>query len=271
MTSSAVPRRTSLSAILLGALLLLLLGGAAAIWTLNRFPAAAQLAGLSPPADAVAEPVALTASPQPQRATIQPPVAATDIAALDATEARVASLEARLGQVESAAERAEGSAGRADALLVAFASRRAIDRGVALGYLEPLLTERFGATHPQAVATIITASRRPVRLDQLSADFALLAPRLKAAPESDSLWRSLRREMGNLVTVRRADQPSQRPNATYDRAAARLASGQVDQALAEAMRLPGVAAAPKWVADARTYINAHRALDQIESAALFAR
>ena len=39
---------------------------------------------------------------------------------------------------------AAGSAGRADAMLVAFAARRAIDRGVALGYLEPLLVQRFG-------------------------------------------------------------------------------------------------------------------------------
>jgi hypothetical protein len=199
------------------------------------------------------------------------PVTSPPSVALPATEARVASLEARLARVENATARAEGLAGRADALLVAFAARRAIDRGVALGYLEPLLTARFGPTHPQAVATIVTASRRPVRLDQLSADFVSLAPRLKAAPESDSLWQTVRREMGNLVTIRRADQPSQRPIATYDRAAARLAAGQVDQALAEAMRLPGIGAAPRWVADARTYIAAHRALDQIESAALLAR
>ena len=77
--------------------------------------------------------------------------------------------------------------------------------------------------------------------------------------------------MGSLVTIRRADQPSQRPVATYDRAEARLNTGQVDQALAEAMRLPGISAAPKWVADARTYIAAHRALDQIEGAALLVR
>ena len=61
----------------------------------------------------------------------------------------------------------KGSAGRADALVVAFAARRAIDRGVALGYLENLLVDRFGAQHPAAVATIITASHQPVRLNDL--------------------------------------------------------------------------------------------------------
>jgi hypothetical protein len=266
MTSSVGTRRTSLSAILLGALLFLLLGGGATVWTLSRYPEAARLAGLKPPEDALAEAPVAVAPSTAQSVAILPPVAG-----LPATEMRVATLEARLARVEQATARAEGSAGRADALLVAFAARRAIDRGVALGYLEPLLTERFGTSHPQAVATIVTASRRPIRLDQLSADFASLAPRLKVAPESASLWQVVRREMGDLVTIRRADQPSQRPIATYDRAAARLASGQVDQALAEAMRLPGIAGAPNWVRDARIYIAAHRALDQIESAALLAR
>ncbi len=269
MNGSAATGRTSLSAILLGALVLLLLGGAATVWALNRFPQAAQVVGLQPPADAVAD--------TQQRAVASVPSAQgqlgvpTVVDPLPETEARVATLEARLARVESATTRAESSAGRADAMLVAFAARRAIDRGVALGYLEPLLTERFGPTQPQAVATIITASRRPVRLDQLAADFAVLAPRLKSAPEGASLWQNLRREMGALVTIRRSDQPSQRPVATYDRAEARLQTGQVDQALSEAMRLPGISASPKWVADARSYIAAHRSLDQIESAALLSR
>jgi len=266
MTSEAT-RQTSISAILLGILLLFLVGAAATVWLLNRFPQVAQLAGLETPADAVPATQSRAASIVPSAVVATPSPANT----LPATDARVASLEARLAQVESATARAEGSAGRADALLIAFATRRAIDRGVPLGYLEPLLTERFGATHPQAVATVVTASRRPVRLDQIQADFSVLAPKLQAAPESDNLLQTLRRQMGELVTIRRADQPSQRPVATYDRAQARLNAGQVDQALAEAMRLPGVASAPKWVSDARTYVASHRALDQIESAALLVR
>mgnify|MGYP006145790193 CR=1 FL=1 len=59
-------------------------------------------------------------------------------------QARGTQIENRLTRVESTAQRVEGSAGRADALLVAFAARRAVDRGVALGYLEPLLLDRFG-------------------------------------------------------------------------------------------------------------------------------
>ncbi|WP_300973236.1 hypothetical protein [Sphingomonas sp. LHG3406-1] len=267
MTSAVSSRRASFGTVLLLALLLVLVGGAVAIWALSRFPEAARLVGF-------AQPVAAQPADQPLAVATLPAPGSPAVPAIEPTpqaEARVATLEARLARVETATARAEGSAGRADALLVAFAARRAIDRGVALGYLEPLLSERFGPSHARAVATIVTASRRPVRLDQLIADFDTLEPRLKAAPESASLWENVRREMGSLVSIRRADQPSQRPVATYERASARLSSGQVDQALAEAMRLPGISGAPQWVANARAYIAAHRALDEIEGAALLAR
>lgn len=263
MSSVGQSRGMSLSAVLLTGLLLLLAGGAVTILLLSRYPDVARFAGITQTA-----PAASLSSPAPAQPVVQAAPAVSSAVVPPATEARVATLEERLARVENATARAEGSAGRADALLVAFAARRAIERGVALGYLEPLLAERFGAAHAQAVATIVTSSRKPVRLDQLMADFAVLAPKLKAAPESASLWQSVRREMGNLVSIRRADQPSQRPVPTYDRASAKLAAGQVDQALAEAMRLPGINAAPKWVADARSYVASHRALDEIESAAL---
>jgi hypothetical protein len=58
------------------------------------------------------------------------------------------------------------------------------------------------------------------------------------------------------------------PEARYNRALQHLSSGDVDQALAETMRLPGAARAADWVQKARRYVAAHRALDEIESAAL---
>ena len=185
-----------------------------------------------------------------------------------ADKARIASLEGRLTTVENAARRAEGSAGRADALVVAFAARRAIDRGVALGYLENLLVERFGRQHQQAVATIITASHQPVRLDDLITQYEALGPELRSGGPQGSWWTSLRSQLGSLVQVHRADQPSPSADARYDRALQRLSSGEVDQALAETMRLPGANRAGDWIAKARRYIAAHRALDEVESGAL---
>ena len=176
----------------------------------------------------------------------------------------------RLGRVENAARRAEGSAGRTDALVVAFATRRAIDRGVSLGYLETLLVDRFGARHPRAVATIVTASRSPVRLDELIADYEKLGPLLRAGAPQDSWWLKFQRELGSLVDIRRADLPSANPDVRYRRAAVRMSSGDVDAALAETMRLPGASRAGPWVDKARRYVAVHRALDEIESSALLA-
>ena len=62
---------------------------------------------------------------------------------------------------------------------------------------------------------------------------------------------------------------STNPDARYSRALQRLSSGDVDRALTETMRLPGAGNAGGWIAKARRYILAHRALDEVESAALF--
>ena len=237
------------------ALLLLLAGAGLAIWALARSAPAAQLLGVAP---APLAPIGLV-----------PPSATTVVTeTVPQVDARLAAVEGRLASVENAAQRAQGSAGRADALLVAFAARRAIDRGLALGYLEPLLIERFGTGHEQAVATIVTSARQPERLDQLVDGYGALGEPLRSPGPDESWWTGVQREMGMLVSIRRADSPSVRPQARYDRALARLQRGEVDGALAETMRLPGVARASDWVTQARRYIAVHRALDEVETAAL---
>ena len=244
---------------LLIGLVLVIAGAAAATWGLAHYQPAARFLGVTQPqASTTPKPIALTnASP----AGAQEPAPAAE-------QQRIADLEARLGRVENATERAEGSAGRADGLVIAFAARRAIDRGVALGYLENLLVSRFGQQHQKAVATVVTASHQPVQLDDLIAEYETLGPELRRGGPEESWWTGFRRELGSLVQVHRSDRPSPSPDARYNRALQRLNSGEVDQALAETMRLPGAASASSWVAKARRYIAAHRALDEIESAAL---
>jgi hypothetical protein len=265
MNAISPRNRLNWSARLLIALTLIIVGAAAATWALARYDRAAQFLGVVP-AEAPAQQQALSAMPAAQQAQPQAP----GPSAAPADAARIAELETRLARVENATQRVEGSAGRADALVVAFAARRAIDRGVQLGYLETLLVDRFGPRHPQAVATIITASREPVRLNQLIAEYEELAPELRSGGNEEGWFEGLKRELGSLVEVRRAAQPSARPDARYQRAAARLSAGEVDAALAETMRLPGAQRAGPWIAKARRYVAAHRALDQIESAALLA-
>jgi hypothetical protein len=246
---------------LLVAVVLILAGAAATVWGLAHYQPAARFLGIAPPAP---PPVV----PTPKPIVTNPASPASQAAPPTAQSARIATLENRLAQVESASQRAEGFAGRADALVVAFAARRAIDRGVALGYLENLLVDRFGAQHQAAVATIVTASHQPVLLQDLIDQYEALGPELRRGGPQDSWWTSFRRELGSLVEIHRAERPAVNPEARYNRALQRLSSGDVDQALAETMRLPGASRAGDWIAKARRYIAAHRALDEIESAAL---
>jgi hypothetical protein len=251
----------SWSARLLIAIALILAGAAGAAWALARYDQAARFLGIGPapvPVRVISPPVA-----------VQQPLPVRQREDQEAAEsARLAQLEARLARVETAAQRVEGSAGRADALLVAFAARRAIDRGVALGFLEPLLVDRFGATHPRAVSTIVTGSHAPVSLNQLISEYRELGPALRSSAPEDGWWTQFKRELGSLIQVRRADRPSTQPDARYLRALSQLEDGEVDAALAETMRLPGAPHAQDWIRRARQYVTVHRALDEIESAAL---
>jgi hypothetical protein len=247
---------------LLVALVLILAGAAAATWALANYQSAARFLGVVP---AQTRPSAGTV--QPVRGPEQGPVQQQS-APSPALAARIAGLEARLQQLENQSRQAQGSAGRADALLIAVTARRGTDRGVALGFLEPLLVSRFGTSNPRAVATIITASRSPVRLSDLIAEYQDLQPELLGPPPNESLLEGFQRGISSLVSVRRSDRPSSQPQARYERALAHLTAGEVDSALAETMRLPGAARARDWVARARQYVAVHRALDEIETAAL---
>jgi hypothetical protein len=239
---------------------LLLAGAAGAAWALARYDQAARFLGIGPQT----QPSTLVASrTAPQELAPEPEPAAGS--------QEIAQIQDRLEQVETTTERVEGSAGRADALLVAFAARRAVDRGVALGYLEPLLLDRFGRTHPRAVATIVTGSHAPVRLNDLTKQYRELGPVLRSSAPTAGWVTQFQRELGSLVQIRRADRPSTQPDARYLRALSALENGEVNFALAETMRLPGAAKAEQWIRQARQYVAVQRALDEIESGALLAR
>lgn len=251
--------RTNWTARIAWGLLLLLVGAGLATWGLARWQAGARFLGVTPAAVEIPRPSqAAVAAPTPVLPTSQP----------TPDSARMASLEARTANLERSMQATVGSAGRADAMLVAFAARRAIDRGVALGYLEPLLVQRFGKDHQAAVATVVTVSRDPVRLDRLVSDYEALEPQLRSGGPEEGWWDGFRREMGSIVSIHRADTQSPQPQARYNRALALLKAGEVDAALAETMRMPGASRAMPWIGRARRYIAAHRALDEIESAAL---
>jgi hypothetical protein len=269
--TSPAPRRRLLPYLLLPGLFFLL-GIAAMGWLLSRWDYGARMIGIAPDSEAVAvagpptRPARPAARPQPQPATA--PNEPERIVIDPEITRRVALLEQRIGQVDTQSREAVGNADRAEGLLVAFAARRALDRGVALGFLEALLRQRFGATQPQAVGTIIAAARQPVTLQELQDGLQQVGPQLTGAGPEQSWWDAFRGELGTLITVRREGTPSTEPDERLRRATRRLEAGQVDVALAEILRLPGREHAREWIMDARRYVAARRALDTVETAAL---
>ncbi|MEP7223101.1 MAG: hypothetical protein ABI673_10615 [Novosphingobium sp.] len=263
------PRGGSVKVALMATLIAFLLGAGAAgyaAWAgllpfVHREPDPLLAGGAVPNVAATSGAPIATAS-TPANALLSDSVAGSPV------ETRVAALEQRLADLDLRAEAASGNAARAEGLLVAFAARRALDRGVPLGYLEDQLKLRFADAQPNAVQAVTDAARQPVTLDQLSAGLDALTPRLIKAPASAGAWGTLKREFSGLFVVKRDSAPGVDPAERLARARLDLTAGKTDAAIAEVQRLPGAGEAGNWIAAARRYDMARRALDLIETTAL---
>jgi len=183
-------------------------------------------------------------------------------------EARVVAMEQRLTALDLQAQAASGNAARAEGLLIAFAARRAIERGAPLGYLSDQLKVRFGDANPNAVKAILDEASNPVTVDQLKATLDGLAPKLVDETEKGISWAWFKREVSELFIIRNDETPSPAPENRLARARQRLDAGQVETAIAEVRKLPGADAAKQWIADAERYAAAERALDLLETTAV---
>lgn len=246
---------------LLLVLLAFVAGLAAMAWALTHWQPLRQAAGVVAPA-AISEraPDRMAGS----ALALPPPTSAAETARVDA---RVSDLEGRIARVDLRAAAAASNAGRAEGMLVAFAARRALDRGTGLGYLEGQLRDRFGTAQPRAVGSIIAASQAPVTLAMLRQQLDALAPKL-ASGASRGWWDATRAALSSLIVVRQEGQASPAPDERLTRARLMLDGGQVDGAFAEIARLPGREIAAAWMANARRYVEARHALDIIEAAAI---
>lgn len=184
-----------------------------------------------------------------------------------ALAAQLAALEVRAAGMELDVNAAADRAGRAEAILVAFAARRALERGKPLGYLEEQLHQRFGSTHPQAVATVVELGRDPVTLEGLREAMDANAP-LLLNPGTRDWFDGFLGELRHLVVLRDANLPSAIPSERLMRARRLIDAGRVEAALEEVARLPGGAQAVNWTNAARRHIAAAHALDALETAAL---
>ncbi|MEO0441485.1 MAG: mitofilin family membrane protein [Pseudomonadota bacterium] len=212
----------------------------------------------------------LPAPAQVQESEPEPPILTPDIER--ALAVRVADLEDRLSRINVQAQAASGNAARAEGLLIAFAARRALDRGSPLGYIESQLRLRFGDAQPKAVTTIINASREPVTLEELASGLDDIGPTLTSGSSGQGFWTDVRRELSELFVIRREGTPSPAPQQRLLRAERYVENGNVDAAITEIDRLPGDIesneTASAWMEQARRYNEARRALDVIETAAI---
>ncbi|MFB0610844.1 hypothetical protein [Aurantiacibacter poecillastricola] len=183
-------------------------------------------------------------------------------------DSRVAAMEQRLTRLDMQSQAAAGNAARAEGLLIAFASRRAIERGAPLGYLADQLRLRFAEARPNAVETVIDAARDPVTLDRLAARLEGLAPVLTDGPADEDVFTRLSHELSSLFVVRREDTPSPVAERRLERARLFLESGRIEAAVQEVRALPNAAEAEDWIADAERFAAAQRALETLETAAV---
>lgn len=228
-------------------------------------------------ADADAEQTAVATQPTSANSPTPTPTVSDTTSSAEAVEQmaeaqggidqRLAAAEQRLSRLDLQAQAAAGNAARAEGLLIAFAIRRAIDKGAELGFLADQLRLRFGDALPNATNTILNFSRDPVTLDQLIARLDGLSPQLQSGDQRGGFER-FTDELAALFTVRRESAPSPQPEMRIERARLFLLSGRAEDAVGEVRNMPGAARAQGWIRDAERYAATQRALDLIETAAV---
>ena len=235
----------SWSARLLIALVLILLGAAAATWGLARYqPAAARLLGVDA-ADGRIAPA------RPQLVAVPQPVAARA-----ARRRSAASPSSSPAGARRECRHARRKARPAAPMRWSSPSPRA---GRSIAASRSAISSRCWSTAsapgtPSAVATIVTGSRPPVRLDELVAEYETLGRELLGAGPDEGSW------SGSSASLARWSRSAARTaldaarSALRARRSAGFAPAKSMPALAETMRLPGAPDAGPWVAKARRYI-----------------
>jgi len=222
---------------------------------------------------AAPERIAAPALPAPEQSQAPAPIGtasdeALDYSALGSVETRIALMEDRIARLDREADATSGSAARADGLLIAFAARRLAERGERFGAVEDQIRLRFANSQPRAVETVIAFARNPVTLDQLGQRLDAIAPQLSSRAASVTGWDRVKRELAGLFKVWRDTGVVHSPEDRLDRARLLLMAGRVDRAVESVEALPNAAAAANWIAMARRYVDAQRALDLLETSAM---
>ncbi|MFA7596984.1 MAG: hypothetical protein WCY92_11575 [Novosphingobium sp.] len=273
--SGYAERRAGFGTIVAVAIITFLLGAGLAVWAgsrgLVKFPLLNDATSSAAPEEAAQ--TAVEPAPEVSPGTAAKVEQAAQVVEKAAQQQggfdqRLAALEQRLTRLDLQAQAASGNAARAEGLLIAFATRRALERGAPLGYLGDQLRLRFGDARPNAVRIIIEASRDPITLDQLVARLEGLSQDLTMAPKDEGVWPRIRRELDGLFVIRREASPSPAPRLRLERARMFLETGRVEAAVAEIRNMPGAARASSWIVEAERYAKVQSALELIETTAV---
>ncbi len=250
---------SSVRGLVIFAIVCFAIGIAAMFWLLTEWTPARNFVLGMPPA-----PPAVTA---PAERPAPPPVAPAPEASATPEE-HMAKIEEKLAIIDQQADSASNDASRAERMMIAFAARRAIERGAALGYLEGALMRQFGGADANAVSTIIKGARAPVTLEQLEEGLdAAHAKMIAVAP--DAGWFSrIWQDIGSLAVIKREGDGRLTPDQHYDRARRALERDRVEVAIREVEALPGQAEAKPWLDRARRYVQVRKSLDRLEAVTL---
>jgi hypothetical protein len=258
-TSPVQARSSSVRGLVIFALICFAIGIAAMGWLLSEWtPARNMLLGktlapqtaISPPQSAPSAPVA----PKPEAAATP--------------EEHMAKIEEKLAIIDQQADSASNDASRAERMMIAFAARRAIERGASLGYLEGALMRQFGGNDANAVSTIIKGARAPVTLEQLEEGLDTAHVSLIAVGADAGWFSRIWQDMGSLAVIKRDGEDRISPDQRYDRARRALERDRVEMAIREVEALPGHADAKPWLDRARRYVQVRKALDRLEAITL---
>lgn len=263
---------------LLGLVLLAFVAGAIATgWLLSRSgwssgdpssaPEMAALAEAPPPATPALARLADSVDPVTGNArplTAPSPSGTPPLAgSLGPVSEQVDTLEARLASIRAAVDHAESNGRRAEAMLLAVAARRTLDRGVPLGFLQAQLRARFPG-QPRAVDTIVQTAARPVTVESLRAGL----PDLDLVRSGGRLLTLVRGEGPPLLSFRRSGTPIRDPAKRLDDADQALGRGDVAAAVDQVSAMRSTPERQRWLDAARRYLDARQALDVIETAAI---
>lgn len=197
------------------------------------------------------------------------PITIEGLAAREAAlDLQLRSIEVRLAYADAASRSSAADASRAERLMIALAVRRRVDRGLPLGQYESILRTAFAADAPQPTETVVAAAKAPVTLSDLRQALDNISPKLMAGSVKNGIGSAIWRELSGLIVLRRESTPSPRGVDRLDRARRLLDAGQVEAALAEVARMPGVTEAKSWTDAANRYIATRNALNALEMVAL---